>query len=176
MAGRPLLRVRVQAGGGRLSLARAGVLIAGAFLLFCGLGLAAVPPFWPEDNCVNTMNGPDPSVNLGYGTAAINPFAGQFEQMTYPTGIKGGPKIDDTTTPCKLTARVGETVSFNVIAEDVEPGEGSRAVRQPGSRPLLQHHSITHSKTFPPILIRPLRGHIDHPHCMLAQLPFPATT
>mmetsp|Transcript_38019 Transcript_38019/g.97162 ORF Transcript_38019/g.97162 Transcript_38019/m.97162 type:complete len:711 (-) Transcript_38019:13-2145(-) len=90
-----------------------------AILGAVGVTSGAVPPFWPEDNCVNTMNPPMPGIDMGWGTAAMNPYAGEFEVHTYPTGIQGGPMFNEST-PCRLTARVGEVVSFNVVAEDVE--------------------------------------------------------
>ena len=123
--------VRIWAGGRVGGRPGAERWLAAALLLYgaCVVS-AAVPPFWPEDNCINTMNGMDPTLNLQWGSAAINPFAGQFETQTYSTGIVGGPPFNSDA-PCKITARVGDMVSFNVIAEDPEPGLPPKAPANP---------------------------------------------
>jgi hypothetical protein len=61
----------------------------------------AAPPFWPEDNCQNTVNGPDIAA-MGLSTAAINPYSGSFETHLHPSGRVAGPLMNSTA-PCKLT-------------------------------------------------------------------------
>ena len=135
-------------------LLRVGVLCA----LVAVSRTAGTPPFWPEENCINTIDTHDYSSGRAYGdmqggaqiwdnmvtpsfraaSPAVNPYSAPFERFayaTYPAGApmsvgvyqrKAGPMINDTTTPCRLEARVGVPMSFNVYAEDMDAGDSVR--------------------------------------------------
>jgi hypothetical protein len=68
---------------------------------------------------------------------AVNPYDASFEEFayaTYPPGTTGasayrryaGPMLNDTTTPCRLKARVGVPMSITVYAEDMDAGDSVR--------------------------------------------------
>ena len=74
------------------------------------------------------------SPSFGAASPAVNPYDASFEEFaysTYPPGTTGasayrryaGPMLNDTTTPCRLKARVGVPMSITVYAEDMDAGD-----------------------------------------------------
>ena len=114
----------------------------------CALALGACrassPPFWPEENCLNQVSTADYSHGVAYGpqgdvfqymttppfgaaSPAVNPYNGRFETFAYAGGSRhAGPMLNDSSTPCRLVARVGEPMAFTVYAEDMDAGDSVR--------------------------------------------------
>ena len=108
----------------------------------CALALGACrassPPFWPEENCLNQVSTADYAHGVAYdpqgdffqymttppfgaASPAVNPYNGRFETFAYAGGSRhAGPMLNDSSTPCRLVARVGEPMAFTVYAEDMD--------------------------------------------------------
>jgi hypothetical protein len=77
---------------------------------------------------------------FGVSSPAVNPYDAEFESFLYepyqgPGAVpaadgsnrrRAGPRLNDTTTPCRLEAYVGAPMQFTVYAESLDPGGSVR--------------------------------------------------
>ncbi len=85
------------------------------------------PPFWPEENCQNSMvvsgganagkpimvffgksHVPHLFAGAGFGQQSVNVFSSAFDIIQYAGGRGAGPMINDSVTPCRILAYVGQ--------------------------------------------------------------------
>eukprot|EP00291_Cryptomonas_curvata_P023893 CAMPEP_0172161844 /NCGR_PEP_ID=MMETSP1050-20130122/6342_1 /TAXON_ID=233186 /ORGANISM="Cryptomonas curvata, Strain CCAP979/52" /LENGTH=130 /DNA_ID=CAMNT_0012831769 /DNA_START=208 /DNA_END=596 /DNA_ORIENTATION=- len=64
--------------------------------------------------------------NAGFGQQSVNVFSSAFDIIQYAGGRGAGPMINDSVTPCRILAYVGQVAAFDVYAEDLNAGDAVR--------------------------------------------------
>ncbi|EKX40605.1 hypothetical protein GUITHDRAFT_113391 [Guillardia theta CCMP2712] len=107
--------------------------------LFSVIQGGASNPFWPEENCMNHIHYGEASPTVLNGlsvfknnSAGVNLFSSQFQMFDYGGGRHAGPLLNDSSTPCRLTAYVGRPLAFTVYAESLEADVSIYVLEDPG--------------------------------------------